>query len=569
MTNMIKKIKILFFTLSLFLLSISPAYADEFNNLNIDVSIDKNGIASISETWDTYDEEGTEKYKPIENLKNIKIEDFKAERNGNKYSELSPWNIDSSFEEKANHYGINYTDKGIELCWGIGEYGKNQHKIEYKINPIIVSLEDYDMLYWQFVNSDMSTPPENVEIKISSYEKFDSQIKMWGFGMEGNINNVDGKIVMKSNGDIDYATVMLRFPKAYFNTSFKENKNFKEYADMAIEGSDWEDNQGAVSKDKIGLGGIIGIITTGIITLLGILTAGLAIGISAGNNPLNNLDRNKILPKVKDLKDQYFGEVPYDDELENLYLFLKKAYGYDISPENFMNAFILKWIYQKSIRLNSEESGFFKTKKQTIEILKTPEKMGSLESEFFNHMTNSISYSSRGEIDQKSFEKYIQKNPEKIKNLFERFDTLSSISMEKQEYIKSERIKALFGKRTNLNPTNKGLELYSNLIKFKNYLEDYSLIEEREAREVAIWDYFMIFAALYGISDKVFKNLQETYPGYERQSMYTYNTLMWTRSYASHINSSYSNFISSGSGGSTSFGGGGGSFGGGSGGGSR
>src|SRR5699024_10717858 len=110
---------------------------------------------------------------------------------------------------------------------------------------------------------------------------------------------------------------------------------------------------------------------------------------------------------------------------------------------------------------------------------------------------------------------------------------------------------------TNLDPTKDGIELYANIIRFKNYLEDYSLIREREIKEVKIWDYFMIFAAMYGISEEVFKNLEKTYPEYTSSSIYTYRTIMWSRSYSSHVSTSYSNFVAAGSGGATSFGGGG------------
>lgn len=80
----------------------------------------------------------------------------------------------------------------------------------------------------------------------------------------------------------------------------------------------------------------------------------------------------------------------------------------------------------------------------------------------------------------------------------------------------------------------------------------------------------MIYAAMYGISEKVFKNLQEIYPGYETSSAYTFSSLSFTSQLSTKISSSSSdNFYSGGSGGLTSAGGGGGSFGGDSGGGSR
>jgi uncharacterized membrane protein len=80
----------------------------------------------------------------------------------------------------------------------------------------------------------------------------------------------------------------------------------------------------------------------------------------------------------------------------------------------------------------------------------------------------------------------------------------------------------------------------------------------------------MIYAAMFGISKKVFKNLKEIYPNYESSSVYTYSVLDFSTSLSTNISSSSSDgFYSDGSGGFTSSGGGGGSFGDGSGGGSR
>lgn len=109
-----------------------------------------------------------------------------------------------------------------------------------------------------------------------------------------------------------------------------------------------------------------------------------------------------------------------------------------------------------------------------------------------------------------------------------------------------------------------------NLIKFKNYLKDYSLISERGVNEVKLWDSFMIYAAMYGISQEVYKNFTAIYPEYEQISMYDYyminNIHTFSSSVATSMTQSVQNFESSSGGGFSSMGGGGGSFGGGSGG---
>lgn len=562
--KLIKKISLLILSLGLFIGTGLVSYADDFNSLDISVDIDKEGVASVKEVWDTDDEDGTEKYKPIENLGDIKITDFKAQVNGKSFTQVSPWDVDKSFDEKAYKYGVNPTDDGLELCWGISSYGHNVHEISYKIAPLVVELNDYDMVYWKFINDSMDPEPEKAKITIKGYEPFDKDVKMWGFGMEGDIHNKDGAIIMESSGKIAYGVMMLRFPKGYFQTPYKIDRNFKDYADMAIEESDWEDSEGLVDEsfEDVPLPVLIG---TPIIIFLAMVGM---VGAVKGSTIIGRLDREKKFPKAKDLKDQYFQEVPYENPIENIYIFAKK-FDPNISEENFLNSFILKWIYEDHIEFDKEESGFFKKKTQSMRIKSRPESMGKMEESFFEKINEASDYSPDGRVDQKSFDKYIRSHAKEMEAFFNRFEINSALQLEKEAYIETKRTRKGLTRKTNLDPSPQGVELYGNIIKFKNYLEDYSLIKEREIKEVYIWDYFMIYAAMYGISEEVFKNLEKTYPEYTGNSIYTYRTLMWSRSYASHVSASYSNFVAAGSGGATSFGGGVGSFGGGSGGGSR
>lgn len=46
---------------------------------------------------------------------------------------------------------------------------------------------------------------------------------------------------------------------------------------------------------------------------------------------------------------------------------------------------------------------------------------------------------------------------------------------------------------------------------FKNYLEKYSIIEERKLEEIVIWDKYLVYAIALGITNKIPKKIYETY----------------------------------------------------------
>ena len=119
---------------------------------------------------------------------------------------------------------------------------------------------------------------------------------------------------------------------------------------------------------------------------------------------------------------------------------------------------------------------------------------------------------------------------------------------------------------------------------FKNFLNDFTLSSERESVEVGLWKDYLVYASLYGIADKVAKELKDIDPRvFEQVMAYDYtmfsDVVRMTNSLGRSItNARYAPQPSTfsgprggfgGFGGGTSFGGGGGFSGGGHGGGVR
>lgn len=65
-----------------------------------------------------------------------------------------------------------------------------------------------------------------------------------------------------------------------------------------------------------------------------------------------------------------------------------------------------------------------------------------------------------------------------------------------------------------------------NLYGLKKFLASYSLIDEREIKEVHIWDEYLIYAQLFGMADKVSDQLSKIYPNMRFDSKYNSNTFM-------------------------------------------
>ena len=67
--------------------------------------------------------------------------------------------------EKQNKCGINKTKKGIELCWGISEYGSREYRITYDLTNFVVQSNDYQFTYMCLQPKMSNLPIKNLNIK--------------------------------------------------------------------------------------------------------------------------------------------------------------------------------------------------------------------------------------------------------------------------------------------------------------------------------------------------------------------------------------------------------------------
>lgn len=79
--------------------------------------------------------------------------------------------------------------------------------------------------------------------------------------------------------------------------------------------------------------------------------------------------------------------------------------------------------------------------------------------------------------------------------------------------------------------TQKGANEQEQWKALKRYMEEYSLLKEREVPELVLWEKYLVYATAFGIADKVLKQLKVTYPqiadeNYMINNGYTYLYMM-------------------------------------------
>ena len=556
--------KKILFTLVLFLIP-NIILANEIFNIDMNIYVDNTGTAHVTEVWETKLNEGTEGYKPYYNLGTSQISNFKVKLNDKEYTFNNYYNINDSFNEKKYHNGFNYIDNGVELCFGISEYGNNTYTLSYDISNFVVNTsDDYQIIYWTLFPYDYNPSPERVYIKIYSDFEYDQSLPVWGYGKYGAPTYVyDGYIEMDSEGKVyedEYMTILVKFPKDTFTLTTTVDKTFDEYLNMANDGAKTYTESKPTILEKI-LNFMPIIISFGIPFIIMVFTIRHSIinGYGYKNNKVIDKKNTPLFRDIPCNKDIYYA---------NTLIKLNNTTFTGYRETNIFGAIILKWIKENKIKFINDKTGIFNKESSSIDLTLNPTFDNVLEQELFSIMFKA---SKDGILETKELEKWCKNNYTKFFNLFERINKVEIEKLKQNNHIYTRSSKEECKRKNVMDDM-----IYDDstkLLGLKKFLEEFSRIGTREVLEVHIWDEYLMFAYLFGIAEKVAKQLKNLYPEVLVDNNIDYGTLI----YINHLSTSSvsaatsarerAQSYSSGGGGFSSGGGGGGSFGGGGGGG--
>lgn len=547
--------------------------ANSIEKISMDIYIDKDGDASVTEVWNCQASSGTEVYHPYYNLGKSKITNLTVSDSGVDYQTLSSWSTSGSLQNKAQKCGINKVSNGVELCWGISNYGSHTYTVKYTITNFIADLNDSQMIYWTLIPYDFSNYISDVYIKIHADEAFPDTTQVWGYGNYGGTAYVyDGYIEMQPQnglGTDEYMTVLVQFPKGTFNANNSLNHDFDYYYEMAEDGAEhYENNDSNLFVTIIGvIFQIAMVLFVPTIILIVIVTSGQGNGRSSVLHKPSNTKFSK-----KDI--EYFRDIPCNNDIFRAFYV---GYNYNILKRDsyLLGAIILKWIKDSVVKVEHKESSKV-FKKDDISIIFNTSSLQNFESKKEKEIFDILySASKDGVLENNEFKDWCELH---YKTVFNWFDDILDEQRDKlvnENLIMHEEKTILkFFVKHKYSSTPELRQEALNLAGLKKYLKEYTLIKNREPIEVNLFENYLIFAQLMGIADKVAKDFKDLYPDIIEQSDFdSYNNIAFVNTWASNgmtyvlSAKSKAEGYSSGGGGFSSGGGGGGSFGGGGGGG--
>lgn len=534
-------------------------YDAAIRDISVNVTVRQDGSISVVERWDVTAASGTEWYLVRNNLGDIQIDNFSVSENGIPYTFEGAWDVDRGIAAKAFKCGIVSTSRGAELCWGIGNLGDHVFDVSYDMTNAVKSLRDYDMIHMQFVSPGLTSTPEHVRVtlEIPGVQIDTANARIWGFGYEGYAFFEEGKAVFESSErfrENSSVISLIRFEKGLTEPASIQDRPFQEALDTALSGSDYKDSD-EDEDDPLS-------------ALLGLLTFGFFIWLFSWpfrTNKVSKRTKVSILGSDPD-KVNWSREVPFGGDIRKAEYTLKKL-GQSEGFGNYTSALILRLVQQGYIVPQQTESNM-----DLLLTDKDPASMDDADLMFFVFLKSAAG--SNGILEKKEFTKWAGRNASRLRSWASKLTSEARSAMVDAGELNGSH-----------KYTEAGQAQARNTLGFKKFLKDFTLVSERGTPEVALWQDYLAFAALYGIADVVAKQLRQINPDVFQEAVsataaYDMASLIrlsdaYGRTVKSSItppSSSYSgggSFRSSGGGGRSSFGGGGGFSGGGRGGGSR
>jgi hypothetical protein len=244
---------LILFVILIFILSIkSFATSDSFSNLSIDIKIDDDGTAYVSEEWEIEVYSGTELYKSYYDLEDSEIRNLVVSEDNEEFTTLSKWDTSLSLEDKKEKCGINNVTDGVEICFGIGEYGKHTYKISYEITNFVYEENGSELTYFTLVPTNMDPVPENVNIVVRANEEFtNSNVSVSARGTKNTTSIDDGVITLKATSlkSSEYVALKLEYTDLFDIQNSSSQTNNKNQSGKSLEKEESEEISTDNSKD--------------------------------------------------------------------------------------------------------------------------------------------------------------------------------------------------------------------------------------------------------------------------------------------------------------------------------
>ena len=480
------------------------AYNPEIRDIDIRVSLTEDGTARITERWDVVVASGTEWYLVRSNLGDIDIENLcVTDETGRPFQDTGAWNVDLSLQQKAGKCGLHRISGGYEICWGVGSYGPHVFTVSYDMTNAVKSLNDFDMLHMQFVSSDLSANPGHVRLVLDAPVALDKEnSNIWGFGYDGTVAWYgDGSVVAESDVAFDSGSsliLLLRFDKGIFNSRSVRDEDFETVLDRAREGAHFEEEDEEVDS----FAEAIATLLTGLFAWFAFVRPFFRI-FSNNSSRSDKRKCRKNLFGVKRLPSDpgWTRDLPFDGNILETFYVASHITGEDDRKFSVVSAFILRMMQHGVLGLREDAAG-----KKEFTFAPDPDLsyMYNCERKLYELIKEA---SGADEVlQEKEFSQWASSHRGKVRAFV---DEMRDGVLEQ---FRGSGFLDGYAVYNSLRLNARGQASAMNALRFRQFLKDFTVINERYPGEVALWGEYLIMASIFGMAEQVAGEMKKIAP---------------------------------------------------------
>lgn len=556
----------------------------KLNNLNFEIHLNEDGSMDVIENWDAriYDTNTMFKDIHMDSTKFKEITDvevYRVNSNGTK-TKLTQIDEEMYHVTKDCYYGLITSSGDFEIAWGVSvdNTETRKYQIRYKVIDAVKTYQDCSELYWQLVGDENGVPITtlNATIYLPKAVRDSNNLRAWAHGpYNGNVYPKTDKVTL----EVEYVEeeTMVEIRIASTENLFPENNVIPQnrFNTILTEENQWADEANREREEYINKQKREEMLETIIAILIVVANIGLSILFMVFF--IKNAIKCAKVPKRKNPIIEYFRDIPDESSSagDAALLYYTKNGNFSKNLSNVLSATILQLSLKKYIAFSEDKTG--KKPEVRINLLynsKRPE-LKKDEQIVYNLLVK-IANSTKDDVRTftvKEMEKYAKKHSSTFINTVNKIENtvkteqeklgnyVKKIDKQRTEELKTIKLNIIFGivclaflvmpailLLLNVIPhiilynklnalTDKGIEEATKWKGLKRYMEDFSLLNEKEVPDLKLWEKYLVFATAFGIADKVIKQLKVKYP--ELQEFDGYNYTYMHLLYHSTLNTAF------------------------------
>ena len=545
------------------------------NHLDYDVTLNQDGSINVVETWDVYVKDTGTLFKNF-TLSNYLYGDITDVKVKDLESNLELTEIYKEIYHVGNNlfYALDIGGNVFEIAWGTGmstSSGNRKYQVSYKIEDVITSYNDCQEFYWKFIEEGKNAIPVKSltgSIHLPDGVQNIENLKVWGHGQ------INGNIERTLNNLVEFEIQNLR-PGAMlevrvvtaediFDVSETKERNYRNLEEIIEEETEWSNETNIQSMiTRIVLIAIYAIIL--VIYIIKIVKY----------RKINKKENDGIIKKdLRYFREIPREGNSTPNEAVYIYHFEKEKLETSTVQSEMVASTILNLCLKKIITLEIEGKYIYITlvedgsslKKEEYQVYKLLSEASKGKERL--EITELNDYAKK---HYSNYSVYINKMVNETRNELYNLELIDK--KEENTYRKSKSASIFFniilglyiflltfvaiihvpflqmpvdislaiGWRESLTNfviailplvivilyslnlktkiqnkiaviTQKGYDEKIQWEALKRYLEDYSLIDEKEIPQLAIWERYLVYATAFGIANKVIDQMKAKYP---------------------------------------------------------